>query len=327
MKVRLRRWHRVAISAVALAILFRFIPVRTLLTAIGQVPLSTLLVTLSVFLAGHVIAALKWRLLQGSDAGLPILATLRAHFSGVLANLWLPGVVGGDLVRVGVVIRQSSRPTAVALASLVDRVIDSAALLLLAFAGLVVIGAPAQNAQRIFGLVALVGMVGVVVLVLAYRLLQRRSQTPRIEQLREAIHLLGRRPGAVAGAFVMSLSVQTAFILVNQRLGWAVGVSVPTPVWFMAWPLSKLVALVPISAAGLGVREAAIVMLMRPFNAAPDAVMASSLLWQALLFTGGFTGWAILSSAPSRWIDGSQPGRRVGVEDAAPCANTSQSVV
>lgn len=296
---RLRRWHRVAISVIALAILLRFIPVRALVAAMAQVPAGTLALTLAVFLLGHVVAALKWRLLQGREAGLPVMATLRAHFSGVLANLWLPGVVGGDLVRVGVVFRQSTRPAAVALASLVDRVIDSVALLLLSLVGLIAISGPSRDARRAFFAVIIAAVLGLLLLAGAYLVLRKRASFERMAQLREAIDLLLRRPGAVAGAFLMSASVQTAFILVNEQLGRAVGVGVPVAVWFMAWPLSKLVALVPVSAAGIGVREAAIVMLMRPFNASPDAVMASSLLWQALLFSGGFIGWGVLSLAPA----------------------------
>jgi hypothetical protein len=298
MTVRLRRWHRLAISAVAVAILLIFIPVGSLLTAMGQVPAGTLALSLTIFLAGHVAAAMKWRLLQGRETGLPILTTVRAHFSGVLANFWLPGVVGGDLVRVGVVFRQSSRPAAIALASLVDRVVDSAALLLLALIGLVAIQGPAHDARLAFQAIVATGTAGLLVLGGAYWLLTKRAGHARFAQLHEAVDLLARRPFAVLGAFVMSACIQTAFILVNEQLGRSVGVHTSTAVWFMAWPLSKLVALAPISAAGIGIREAAIVMLMRPFGTSPEAVMASSLLWQALLFSGGIIGWGLLSFAP-----------------------------
>lgn len=295
---KLKRWHRAAISIVALAILLRFIPLRALVGAMAQVPLSVLATALIVFLAGHSVAAMKWRLLQGADAGLPVLATLRAHFSGVLANLWLPGVVGGDLVRVGVVFRQAQKPAAVALASLVDRVIDSAALVFLALFGLLAISGPADEARRAFLAVAVTGVVGVVALLVGYRMFKARLMAhPKLAQLGEAVELLTRRPWAVLGAFILSAGVQSAFILVNEQLGRSIGVAVATPVWFMAWPLSKMVALVPVSAAGIGVREAAIVMLMRPFTNAPDAVMACSLLWQGLLFTGGFIGWGVLTLA------------------------------
>jgi uncharacterized membrane protein YbhN (UPF0104 family) len=296
--LKLKRWHRVAISILALAILLRFIPLRALVGAMTQVPAGVLGVALVVFILGHVVAAMKWRMLQGAGAGLPILATLRAHFAGVLANLWLPGVVGGDLVRVSVVFRQAHRPASIALASLVDRIIDSAALVCLALAGLVALGAPAHEARRAFIIVVGAGVLGLVGLLVAYRLAKLRLLAHgKLAQLDEAIGLLKRRPLAVVGAFFLSGAVQTAFILVNEQLGRSIGVQVPTAVWFMAWPLSKMVALVPVSAAGIGVREAAIVVLMRPFTRTTDAVMASSLLWQGLLFAGGFLGWSALSLA------------------------------
>jgi uncharacterized membrane protein YbhN (UPF0104 family) len=298
---RLRRWHRVLISIVALAVLLTFIPVRKLFAAMGQVPIGVLLTTLTVFIAGHVAAAFKWRMLQGADAGIPILATLRAHFAGVLSNLWLPGVVGGDLVRVTAVYRQSARPAAVAIASLVDRLIDSAALVALSFVGLLSIAGPADAARRAFIAVVITGVLGAAALAAVYAIVMKRAKGGGVlGKVRDALELLVRRPGAVIGAFLMSAAIQSAFILVNERLGRAVGVTVATPVWFMAWPLSKLIALVPVSFAGIGVREAAIVMLMRPFTSAPDAVMASSLLWQGLLFSGGAIGLGVLTLLPSR---------------------------
>lgn len=295
---RLQRWHRVVISMAALAVLFTFIPVRSLLTSMRQVPPALLALSLMAFIAAHVGGAFKWRLLQG-DAAPPVIPTLRAHFSGVIANLWLPGVVGGDLVRVGVVYRQSSRPAAVAVASLVDRLIDSASLVGLSFIGLLTIAGPAQDARRAFIAVIVTGLVAAAVGAGVVVLFRKRVTGSKGLQVREALDLLLRRPGTVVVALVMSAAVQSAFILTNEQLGRAVGVNVPTAVWFMAWPLSKLIALVPISFAGIGVREAAIVMLMRPFTSSPDAVMASGLLWQALLITGGFLGWGVLSLLPS----------------------------
>jgi glycosyltransferase 2 family protein len=293
---RFSRWYRLGISAAALGILLIIIPVRSLLAAVLQMPATTLLETLVVVVAGHLCAATKWRLLQG-EAGLPLVTTLRAHFAGVIANFWLPGVVGGDLVRVGAVVRQSTRPAVVALASLVDRVVDSIALLLLALAGLVAIGAPSYEARRVFVAVVASVAAGLAVLGCVYWYLRRHSSSRWLAPIDQGIEMLMRRPFAVVVAALMSAATQAAFILVNAQLGRAAGVDTSMAVWFMAWPLSKLVALAPISLAGIGIREAAIVMLMRPFTPASHAVMASSLLWQGLLFAGGVIGWSALTLA------------------------------
>ena len=56
------------------------------------------------------------------------LEAVRAHGAGLFANLCLPSVVGGDVVRAGVVIRDHKRFENIALGSLADRINDSFAL-------------------------------------------------------------------------------------------------------------------------------------------------------------------------------------------------------
>jgi uncharacterized membrane protein YbhN (UPF0104 family) len=289
---RIRPWVRYGVSAAVLIGLLTLIPIRELGRALAQAPPSVLFTTLIVLLAGHVVAALKWRLLHGGQAGLSVETALRAHFLGVLANLWLPGVVGGDLVRAGVTFGRVSRPALVVVASVVDRIVDSLGLLLLAAAGLVLIGGAQRNAWHLVEAGVLVALMAGVVLFSAFRFLKARP-SPKFAAVIEAIELMARRPGLVAAALAISTCVQAAFIMVNVNLGRAVGMAAPVSAWFMAWPLAKLAALIPISAAGLGVREAALVVLMRPFGDPPGAVMAAGLLWQAVFITGGLLGWGV----------------------------------
>jgi uncharacterized membrane protein YbhN (UPF0104 family) len=297
MKTRSKTWLRIGISVIALALVMRYVGTSSLLRVISRASPGVLVFGLLVFLAGHVVAGLKWRLLQGPGTGLTVLTTLRAHFAGVASNLMLPGVVGGDLVRVGAVFRQTGRPGAVALASVIDRIIDSISLVGLATIGLLVVRVPLADARRLLVVIVATGVAASAVMVGLLWYFKGRSRHKIVVQLYEAVDLMLQRPLAVLGAFALSLCVQTAFILINVQLGRAVGVDVPLAAWFMVWPLSKLVALAPVSVAGIGVREAAVVILMRPFTSSRDSVMASSLLWQGLLITGGFIGWGALSLA------------------------------
>jgi glycosyltransferase 2 family protein len=294
-----RRWIRFGVSAAIIAVLLTIIPLRDLRGALTRVSPGVLVSSFLIFMGGHVAAALKWRLLQGGNTGLSTLTVLRAHFLGVVANLWLPGVVGGDLVRAGTVFRQSTRPALVAVASLVDRIVDSVGLMLLAGGGLLLVGAPSQNTRQMLVAVAAVAVLGGAVLIGAYRYIKTRfGNNRRMAQLVEAVDLIARRPGLVALALLISVGVQATFIIVNMNLGRAVGMTAPAGAWFLAWPMAKLAALIPVSAAGLGVREAALVVLMRPFGDAAGTVMAAGLLWQAVFMAGGISGWAALSLVP-----------------------------
>ena len=90
---------RIIVSVAVLAGLLYVLPARQVAAAIRQVPPALWAVAFVVFLLGHVVAALKWRLLIPSSVEVPAGAAVRAHFGGLAANLFLPGLVGGDVVR------------------------------------------------------------------------------------------------------------------------------------------------------------------------------------------------------------------------------------
>lgn len=272
----------------------------------ARTPPLVLMTTLVVLLLGHATAALKWRLLQGADTTLTVSAALRAHFLGVVSNLWLPGVVGGDVVRAGAAFG-SNRRALVLVASLIDRLIDSVALLLISAASLLFLRGATQGAWHLVE----TGFIGAAVLgaglFVAYCVLKGR-QIARVDALVEAAELIARSPGRVVAALAISAGIQSAFILVNVSLGRAVGMRAPVSAWFMAWPLAKLAAVLPVSAAGLGVREAAFVVLMRPFGDPPASAMATGLLWQATFIVGGLIGWGVSLMAGKPWRSASSSG-------------------
>ena len=80
----------------------------------------------------------------------------------------------------------------------------------------------------------------------------------KLVRLREAGREILQQPRTMLRALTMSLSVQLAFITLNVMLAVACGLELPYRVWLFAWPLAKLSAAVPITQAGIGVREAAV---------------------------------------------------------------------
>jgi uncharacterized membrane protein YbhN (UPF0104 family) len=105
------------------------------------------------------------------------------------------------------------------------------------------------------------------------------------------------RRSALAGAVALSLVVQSAFVMTNVWLAREVGVQTALAPWFVAWPLSKLIAVLPISLGGIGVREAALVTLLAPYGAPREAVLASGILWQAVLIVTGLAGLIVTQIA------------------------------
>ena len=121
---KLRGWvARAALSGIVLAVIFSFLPLSDVLATARRVDASLWFASLAIFWVGHVLSAAKWQLLADSGAGFG--AVLRAHFGGLVANLCLPGVAGGDVVRAALLFPRVRDRTRLALGSLADRLIDS----------------------------------------------------------------------------------------------------------------------------------------------------------------------------------------------------------
>src|SRR4051794_31524811 len=117
---------RVAVSAAILAVIFHFVPVAEVWREARALSLPLWLGGLAIFLAGHAAAAAKWRLLIGPGIGFA--EAFRAHLAGLAANLCLPSVAGGDVVRAGLVYRKAADRSRLAIGSVADRLLDTLGL-------------------------------------------------------------------------------------------------------------------------------------------------------------------------------------------------------
>ena len=103
---------RLAVSAVVLTIIFRLVPVQEVWREARRLSPALWAGGVVVFLLGHAAAAAKWRLLIGPGVSFP--EAFRAHLAGLAANLCLPSVAGGDVVRAGLVFRKAADPARLA---------------------------------------------------------------------------------------------------------------------------------------------------------------------------------------------------------------------
>jgi uncharacterized membrane protein YbhN (UPF0104 family) len=252
------------------------------------------------------VAALKWRMLMGPSVELSAKKVFEAQFSGLMGNISPLGMIGGDIVRAGVVIRECGRAATVTLASIIDRVVDTTALLVLMLIGLLLIPGSADVIGTLLEGRLILFATGLVIVAVALVLVWRTT-IARFTRVREATRIFIEQPWLIVRALLLSVLVQGSLVWASAFIGRAVGVECSFSAWLIAWPASKLIAYLPISIAGLGVRESALIALLRPFGGEPGSVMAAGLLWQLMFVggaVGGWLGWSVLpglaSSAPGR---------------------------
>ena len=294
------RWlARIGATIVALGLLVWFLPGDELWTALRSVPIAAWPIAIGAYLAAHLIGAFKWRLLVNtSGAGLPARPAGQAYYWGLFGNLFLPSIVGGDLVRAGVAFRHARSRSALLLGSILDRILDVAGLAVLAGAGALLSPRALDAASRRVFLTFLViaSVAGCAGLAALWGFPARRVPfriRRKLVRVRRAIRATTRRPGAILLAFSSGIALQSALVVLNWQLGRLVQVDVPLYVWFFVWPLAKIAALTPLTQGGIGVREAALAALFLPFGVPAVHAVASGLVFEAVLVTGGLVAGAI----------------------------------
>jgi uncharacterized protein (TIRG00374 family) len=297
--VILARW---AAAFLVLGLLLHFLPVAPLRAALARVPFTRFLVVLIGYLLAHAIGLAKWRMVVNTaGAQLDLATSAQCYTGGLFGTLFLPSIIGGDVVRLAVGLRRSPRPAAVLTGNVADRFLDVAAQ-----AGLVLLGLfllpgslPSQLQIPSRGTSFVLGGVILAVLALAYflqrPLLGGRSIhfRRRLARLRHALRSISRRPQILILGWLLGTFIQSTFLILTALLAVSCGLVLPLRVWLFAWPLAKLAAVLPLTQGGIGVREAALVALLAPFGAAAPLVLAAGLVWEGVIISGGLISGAI----------------------------------
>jgi uncharacterized membrane protein YbhN (UPF0104 family) len=289
----LLRW---AAAFAILGLLLYFFPAAQLRDALSRVPLTRFLAVLLIYLVALTGGITKWHVVVNSaGAQLNFAASAQCYTSGLFGALFLPSIIGGDVARLAVGISRSPHPAAVITGNLADRFLDISAQLTLVSLGLILLPGslplPLQAPARhvLFAGLAVAAIVLSLVLILHRPLLRGRSMRfrRRLAQVRHAIRSVSRHPHRLLFGWLLGTSVQGTYVLLTALLGISCGLALPLRVWLFAWPLAKIAAVLPITQGGIGVREAALVVLLAPFGAPAAQVLATGIVWEGVIITAG----------------------------------------
>jgi uncharacterized membrane protein YbhN (UPF0104 family) len=297
--VILARWFA---ALLVLGLLLHFLPLAPLRTALARVPLIRFLAVLLGYLFVHAIGIAKWRMVvNAAGAELDLASSAQCYTGGLFGTLFLPSIIGGDVVRLAVGLRRSPRPAAVLAGNIADRFLDVAAQAGLVLLGLLLLPGslppqfriPARG--RLFVLGGLILVVLALVFLLYRPLLGGRSIhfRRRLARLRYALRSVSRRPHILILGWLLGTIIQSTFLILTALLAISCGLVLPLRIWLFAWPLAKLAAVLPLTQGGIGVREAALVALLAPFGAAAPLVLAAGLVWEGIIIAGGLIAGAV----------------------------------
>mgnify|MGYP002682597535 CR=1 FL=1 len=99
-------------------------------------------------------------------------------------------------------------------------------------------------------------------------------------------------------ALVLSAAIQAVLIWLSIKLAQPVGVNISAAAWIFGWPIAKIVATLPLSLGGLGVRESSLAALLAPFA----KLMTVGRPWVIAKWAMTLDGKLATHTGDSQWI-------------------------
>lgn len=274
---------KLGVSALLLYLIVRHIDVRQTAVAAASLPVSALAIALILQLASNCVATGRWHLIMNKiGIKASFFFYLRSFFKGAFFNQGLPTSIGGDGLRIIDAARIAPRREDAVFGVFIDRVIGLAGLLLLNIAALLIDHTllPAPVYLPLLGIL-LVLFLGLVALFFLHRisLFQADNLLGYLGRLSARYHqVYSSLPATLlqTGLSVLThLLSMTAFYV----LGNGVGLRYPLSVYLALVPPVILLTILPISLAGWGIREGAMVGFFLLIGANKAAVLSCSILY------------------------------------------------
>ncbi|MFM1872212.1 MAG: hypothetical protein RL398_1634, partial [Planctomycetota bacterium] len=275
-------------------------------------PVLFALGALCYFLTVLIAGARWWWLLRVNGTDVSLLETLRFTWIGVFFNTVVPGATGGDLVKALYIMKRCPGHRVPVLVSVVvDRVLGLASLALLgAFVVLFALDRFADIAVGIWGVIAGVGMLGIVAfskrlrrLVKLKWLLERlpHKLTNLLKLVDQAVFFYRNHGGVIVASLLAGVGNHVISVLSVAFIGDALGVEMPWFEYFALIPIINIVSAVPIGPNGWGVGEALYKYLFGRYGAAhlaaaadPVAAMGTRGVALSVLYRLHLTFWSLL---------------------------------
>ncbi len=288
---------RLGVSAVLLYVVFRVAPVGDVAASLTRADAGYVIVGVALQLLARAMSALRtYRLTQCQRLPLGYRHVLRTLLASNFYNLALPGQISGNIFTVYRYTRLGA-PLAPAFAALAfSRLCEVFAFTLLGLVCLVSDTGPIPERGLVPVMVVMLGAIALAWVLLAspvaralgQRVVHRRGGGARLsgrilDRLARSLAAVRTMPYATSGA-VFGLAVGQ--VIVVACAGWVLaqavglGLDPATVVWVIA--VVYVIAMMPVSVAGLGVREGAVLLLLAHVDAARGDVVA----WSFLLMAG-----------------------------------------
>jgi hypothetical protein len=300
---------KLLITAVIFYYLFKFIDFYSLVAVLAKSHGGDIAIALLLQLGSTYLAAYRWRaiskLLVFNE---PLSFYVRSYFKGSFFNQILPSSIGGDAVRVIDLTACGYDKKEAFYGVFVDRVVGLVGLLVLnLFSTIIFFGTFAQNFSLLIIFISFSGILGFSSLFFLNRLtfLKNYKFLNLFHRLANRLNELYGDKTVLLKHIFISVIVHLLTVMAIFSIAMSIDVRLDFQTFLIAIPPVFLLMIVPLSLAGWGIREGAMVGILMLVYEDKTKILAISILYGILL---------ILSALPGSffWIKGVKKIKKIG---------------
>jgi len=245
--------------------------------------------TISTYIAGA-----RWYLIMHLlDFHEHLFYFIRSYFKGSFFNQVLPGSVGGDAVRVYELISDGNDKKDSFYGVFVDRVIGLVGLLVLTMvSNIAFYGEFPLWLFQYINIITAIGILGFILMMNLHRFtfLKELAYINLFFRLGERLKKLYTKKRTLLLHIFISVIVHIFSVLSIFMIALSINMQLPLTVFLIAIPPVLLLTIVPISLAGWGVREGAMVYILTFIGALQSDVLTVSIVYGIILILSSLPG-------------------------------------
>jgi len=311
---------RLLATAAILFALFKFIPYEKLVSVYRDSKKAYLALGFFIFCLCLIINIFRWRFLLSSlGVNISIHEAFYSYFCGLFLNLFFPSFVAGDVFRSFCISQRYGDTGKVASSVLMDRFSGAVALTIVAFFAFIFGRSVVPREGVVFALILLCAIIGFTSLVIFSKsffrfLVKVFKKKPRLEErlisFHDKLYFFRNNPKVFAKSLLFSLPIQllmpTGFFIISR----AFDVSLGAIYFFIVVPIVTIIALIPITIAGAGTREASTIYFFSLVGIEKSISLGISLLNLIFLISMGIIGGIFYVSVYHKWLHSHPQGNK-----------------
>lgn len=266
---------------------------------------SLMFFALIFFWVAQVFSALRFVYISRAlGRGLDLLTSLRAHFVGLWFNQVMPTSLGGDVIKMAILRKPLGLSIAIR-SAILDRLSGLMFLLLATAITLPLYTNLFSSHLELVNALGLIAVGGGLTIILGAWAAHRITKLPILNPVfLKLIQIFCDVWAFRKGASLWEQAWTSAIVHFNgivtyALLGIALGINVEPITFLLVVPVIFLIALIPISFAGWGLREAGAVWLFGMVGIANESALAMSVCFGLLLVLAGLPGLFLFLYQPS----------------------------